>query len=407
MNIAHHWPKSWNEKVNTFLLFLPIWFVVIADWLEFNSKGVAGGMRLLSLALMLFVTVLKVKTHTRLFWLSLVFIPWLIIHIGLSFNLNAGIEDGIRYLIPIVVLFYAYAIRKQFAAFISFYILFVIVGDCWQIINYINWLRGVDQWFYMTTHTGVKYNHEISGLLRASGLVGFHGLFGFINLIGFFLTKRYYTGKYKSFFLGLMVVSLFLSFSYKAIGPFLIILFIESDKKAKILTGMFASLMLGVVLFPVKLLDFFVNAWNRISYYIIVGDSARAESYRVMFSETGIIGEGVGCFGGAASTKYISPYYQEVNFNWFNTTHLATTDTYFPHLFVELGLPGGLLYLMLLFAPLKWAVNKQARRMLWIIYIALFFDSLFSFALNNLSYCTYSLCLVYAIIAYEKSITTR
>ncbi|WP_158655209.1 hypothetical protein [Flavivirga eckloniae] len=138
----------------------------------------------------------------------------------------------------------------------------------------------------------------------------------------------------------------------------------------------------------------------RIKEYVTEGNSARAESYRVMFSDFSdfnLFGRGVGSFGGPSSVSYNSPVYQEVNFNWYVTTNLATTDTYYPHLFVETGIIGGLLYIFILLSPmlLKWKTDKF--KIVFIIYFALFIDSLFSYSLNNIAFLAVSLTFIYPI----------
>lgn len=398
---------TFYQKVNNGLILTPFLFIIVADWLEYEAKFWAGNLRVLGLLVMLLIVLFNRKTDKKLFLLTIIFIPILLYYILISFNIKAGLEDGFRYLTPIILLFYAYALRFKFSLIITGFLGFVIIGDLWQVVNYINVLRGVDQWFYMSTHTGFRYYHEISGVARANGLVAFHGVFGFINALGYFIAKQYYHGSKKKWILTLMVVSMFLSFSYKAIGFFMIVLFIESRYKVKILIGTALTLLLGLIVFPTRFFIFFADAWKRISYYIIEGDSARAESYFMMFKHTGFFGVGVGMFGGAASTKYLSPYYQEINFNWYQTTYLATTDTYYPHLFIELGLLGGLLYMTIILLPLLSGFKTPARKMLLIIYSLLLFDSLFSFALNNIAYIIYSLSFTYAIINYETSTSNR
>ncbi|MCB0745679.1 MAG: hypothetical protein KDC67_17380, partial [Ignavibacteriae bacterium] len=130
------------------------------------------------------------------------------------------------------------------------------------------------------------------------------------------------------------------------------------------------------------------------------------ESYRVMFNEIGnfnLFGQGVGVFGGPASTAYNSWYYKMVGFNWYDTKwlNLTTTDTFPPHLFVELGIIGGLLYLLVLITPLFRKKFNKRYLLVLAIYFCLFFDMLFSFSLNNLDYLLFSLVFVYPILYYK------
>ena len=85
----------------------------------------------------------------------------------------------------------------------------------------------------------------------------------------------------------------------------------------------------------------------------------------------------------------------------YGLERLATTDTYYPHLFVELGILGAVSYLIFIFTPLIKPISKKKWLTLIAIYLALLFDSLFSFALNNVAYLMLSIVLVYPIIVYE------
>ena len=73
-----------------------------------------------------------------------------------------------------------------------------------------------------------------------------------------------------------------------------------------------------------------------------------------------LFGRGIGSFGGPSSVTYNSPVYPDTNFNWYYTIDLKTTDTFFPHLFVEVGFIGGLLYLLIILSPIffRWPKDK-------------------------------------------------
>ncbi len=394
---------SFEKAISKLLLMSPFITVFISDILQFTQKDLSGNIKFLSLFLMFGLVIIKRKVNIKLVFLFLIFLPIFFYHYFISFSINAATEEGIRYFFPVLILFYAYTLRKNFSVLLYFFLFFTILNDLWQIINYINWIRGVDQWFYNRTKDGIVFYNTISGVLRGTGLLGFFGTFGFLNLITFYLVKYYYSGKLKTLILTIMVISLFLSFSYKAIGPFLIILFLTHKNKLKIVLTVIYILILSFIIYPIKVLNFFENAMVRLNLYIFEGNSARSESYRVMFSKSGFFGRGIGTFGGPSSTKFNSPLYNEFNFNWYETTHLATTDTYFPHLFIEIGVIGALIYLLIIISPLlKRTFFKREYIMISIIYFSLFFDSMFSYSLNNLSYLILSLSLVYAISYFER-----
>jgi hypothetical protein len=359
---------------------------------------------------MFLYSILHLKFDRKIIVFFGVFIPVFFFHIYISFNLNAAIEEAIRYLFPVVVLFYGFSIRKHYLLVIYFIIGFAILNNLYQPIVYFNWWREVpEQWFYYKVNNGGSYYfNSTMGVIRGVGLMGFFASYGFLNLVSYFLVRQFYKGKYKKTILILLALGVIMSLSFKALGVFFLLLFVLNKHKTKFVMGGFCFVLLSIIIYPKKVLSFTDQLTMRIEVYITEGNSARAESYRVMFEDLTqfrILGRGVGSFGGASSTKYNSPVYNEVDFNWYDTKHLATTDTYFPHAFVELGLIGGGLYFLVVLSPLfKRYYKKEVLLTIFVIYFALFFDSLFSFALNNLGYLMISLVLVYPIIEYEKNI---
>lgn len=357
---------------------------------------------------MVLYVISKQKVNKNLVYVTLPFLPVLIYGVIHSFNIKAGISDGLRYLFPIVVLFYGYAIKDHFRLLLKFVIAFVIINFFVQIVNYVNWIRGVQQWFYYITEDGLVHYNQSAGIMRATGTVVFFGFFGFFNMIAFFLISKFYKGKFKMLLLGLSLFGLIASISYKAFGAFLIVVLIYYYKRIYKAILTLVLVVIGVYIsFPEISKSFSQDVALRIRLYITEGESARGESYRVMFNEISnfnLFGRGVGVFGGPGSTSYNSTFYKGVGFDWYDTAwlNLTTTDTYLPHLFVELGIIGGLMYLFILITPLFRKKLTEKLMMVLIIYFCLFFDMLFSFSLNNLEYLLFSLVFVYPIFAYQK-----
>ena len=335
----------------------------------------------------------------------LLFLPFFLYGIAHSFNLSAAIEDGLRYLFPIVALFYGYSIRKHLDLIIKFIIVFLLLNFIVQIFQYYFWSQGMRQWFYHVTPRGAWYYNAIMGMLRASGLVVYFAVFGYINMISFFLIQRYYQGRYKKWFLGISLLLLFASMSTKTIITFFIILiFIYYKKILNLITaGIIFAIML-MMAFPVQTKGFIDNLMYRFDAYLLMKKpSVRAETYILMWKDIfnfDLFGHGVGSFGGPASLKYNSPYYQEVHFTWPDTfwMKLTTVDTFPPHVFIELGIIGGLLFFLVLTSPI---IKRHIPVMVLIIYFSLFFDMLFTFSLASLEYMMYSLVLIYPVIYYE------
>ncbi|SFW63967.1 hypothetical protein SAMN02927921_02900 [Sinomicrobium oceani] len=390
---------------NTVVIF-PILLIFVSEYFRFVYPVAGLVLKLVSVILMVIIAIVYGKLDKKLVFFSFLVVPFLIVHFFASFSYRAACEELFRYLFPIVVLFYGYTLRKQFEVIFKFLLFFLILNYIAQIINYLLWWQGIDQWFYIYSPTGRVNIPAVSGILRATGLMGFFSVFGFFNIIMYFLISFLYEGKFKKILLISTVVFLFLSLSFKGIVTFFVLLFFLAKNKLKIFVTSLFTFLIVTIAFPLKVVFFVDNAIVRLRAYILEGTSARSESYRIMFRETGFLfGEGLGAFGGPASTKYNSPFYEEVNFNWFGLPNLQTTDTYYPHLFVELGFIGATLYLLIFFVPLfkLKQLNVKYLKIILIVYIALFLDALFTYSLNNLVYLSISMLLIYPIIYYGKS----
>ena len=397
-----------KTHITNFLILLPFILVYLGSTLTAFDKGLSSLLKFGAFTYMLIYLIMNRKFNKNLFFFTIIFIPFLLYGILISFSLKAGIDDGVRYLFPIVTLFYSYSIKKHFKVLLYFIIAFVLLNFITQLFNYYYSLQGGIQWFYYATEDGYRYVNKTAGILRATGTVVFFGFFGFFNLIAFFIINKFYIGKYKDFLLGITLFGLLGSISFKALGAFFIVLVVYYYKKIYKIAGYLLLLVIGVYFtYPAKINLFLENLILRIQLYITTGNSARSESYRVMFNEFAdfnLFGRGVGAFGGPASTKYNSPFYGEVNFNWFDAAwlNLSTTDTYLPHLFVELGIVGGILYFLVLITPLLKTKMNNKMMLVLVIYFCLFFDMLFSFSLNNLEYLFFSLIFVYPILNYNE-----
>ncbi|MDA9272399.1 hypothetical protein N9P44_00540 [Flavobacteriaceae bacterium] len=357
---------------------------------------------------MVFYSLLQLRFNRNLVIATSLFIPFLIYGVLNSFDIRAGISDGLRYLFPIIILFYSYAIKKQFPILLKFVVAFVILNFLVQIVNYVNWLRGIDQWFYYEINGEVYYN-RVAGIIRGTGVVVFFGFFGFLNLISFFLITNYYHGRFKKTLLAIAVFGILGSMSYKTIGTFLLVLFVYYYKHfIKVLSALAVLVSVVFFSFAEKGILFLESFYLRISLYVTGSKTARSESYRVMIEEItdfNLFGKGVGVFGGPASIKYNSPYYFEKSFNWYDAEwlNLVTTDTFYPHPFVELGIIGAIVYLSVLCVPLMRKKITKNWVFTALIFFAIFFDAIFSFSLNNPEFLMFSLVFAYPILHYYDS----
>lgn len=393
-----------NDIFSNILIVLPFVIILASEVLLPIYPPLSSIFKVLAVLYMFFYSILGLKFHGSFLVLLALFLPFFIYGIFHSFSINAALSEGFRYLFPFAVLMYSYTIRRHFKFLLAAFIIFVLINDFWQIVNYVNWMRGVTQWFYNKDLYGHQYSNNASGIIRASGVVGFFGLHGFINLIAFFLAKKYYKGKYKTMLLSIFVVSLFLSFSYKTIGTLLVLLFVQYKNKLRFFQVVGGLLLVAIILIPKVVSSMGDSIVLRVEQYITEGYSARAESYRVMFAEVekfDLFGRGVGSFGGPASVTYNSPIYSEYRFNWYDFPNLPTTDTYFPHLFVEMGIIGGLLYLFVIMAPFALSWKRDKFELVVAFYFALFFDALFSYSLNNVAFLIFSLGFLYPLYYFK------
>ena len=394
-----------KDIFSNILILLPFVTILVSEILLPIVPPLSSVLKVVAVLYMFMYAFMGLKFHGSFLILLGLFLPFFVYGILHSFSINAALSEGFRYLFPFAVLMYGYTVRRHFKFLLSAFIIFVLINDFWQIVNYINWLRGVTQWFYSTDLYGNRYFNASSGIIRASGIVGFFGLHGFVNLIAFFLARKYYNGKRKKLLLSIFLVSLFLSFSYKTIGTLLVLLFIQYKNKLKFFQIVGGLFIIALIAIPKVLASMGESIVLRVEQYVTEGDSARAESYRVMIEETAnfnLFGRGVGSFGGPASVTYHSPVYSEYRFNWFDFPDLPTTDTYFPHLFVEMGIIGGLLYLLVIMAPFALSWKRDKFELVFAFYFALFFDALFSYSLNNIAFLIFSLGFIYPMYFYKE-----
>lgn len=307
-----------------------------------------------------------------------------------SFDHRAATEELLRFLFPITILLNLYKNRSSLKSIAHFFIIITISNNIYQIYAYFAHLGGLP--------TLLPPRFEAGYIIRAQGWVGFFSLFGFMNFCAFLITRHTDTiksnRKLLSYFFAVFSA---LSLSAKVIMGFIIYFILTTKGKNTIRTCAFSLVVLSaIVISPPKIITELLEVTDsKISFYIIEGNSARSESYRVMAQslvQPNILGEGLGSFGGPASTKYGSPLYSKYNFNWYGLEgQLATTDTLYPHVFVELGLLGGASFLAFLFM-----YGQKRRSTIWRAIVVIFLlDNLVSFSILSPPYFfSAALCMI-------------
>lgn len=368
-----------SRYIAQFTRISPLCILIVAEMLRNTDDTLASQLKLLSFVLMLIISVIQSRWRCNQ-WLLLcssVYVVVLVVSLLFSFNLQAGIEELIRFLFLPVILFYGYSLRHNAHSLFNFIIFVAFCSNLFQIYQYLNYFYGIGPTIYDLRSKDGGYFLN----------VGFFGISNaIVNLSAYVLVIIKENFRFKSLLSTFFFIFCFLTFSYKTI-PFLFFAFFifTKNKTSKIFVSVSFIALLSV--FSPLFYDMYELLIRKIEVYVLVGNSARYESYRVMIeylSEFNLFGAGLGSFGGPASVTYNSPLYAKYDFFWFKTTNLSTTDTFYPHLFVELGWVGGLLFFVIFFVPLLPSAG-DARKINYFLAAALLFESLFSFGLLNLT----------------------
>ncbi|PRX36241.1 hypothetical protein B0G75_101430 [Paraburkholderia sp. BL18I3N2] len=355
-------------------------------------------VKLGAFVLLAFAILLRPRFH-KLIALIVPFMLTLYIAMWRTFNVNAGGEEFMRFLAPMAITVAMFAYRSKLSPVIFMFFAVVLSNDFFQCYFYLAY--GLKLPLFLP----VKFD---SGLyLRAQGWIGFFSEFSFINFCGFLVCRHYQPTQRSQGAAWIFLTFALLGVSFKIFATIAVYFIVA--RKLPLRSFIAALSAIGVALFALMagLLDPLIKiAMAKISFYVVAGNSARAESYRVMFQSLmkgNIFGEGLGSFGGPASVKYHSPLYSIYHFNWYGLgSTLTTTDTFYPHLFVELGVLGAILWLA--FMILYGQVSK--RRHVWLFLVGAFcFDNIFSMSFVSASYVFSALMLMYLFSDNGSSIS--
>ncbi|PQV49945.1 hypothetical protein [Paraburkholderia sp. BL21I4N1] len=346
-------------------------------------------VKIFAFCLLLLAISLRPRLH-RLIVLAapLLFVLW----IGLvrSFNADAGMEEFLRFLFPIVITVALFAYRDRIDTVLTVFFVVVLSNDLFQCYFYLAYLTGLPVLLPIRIDSGL--------FLRAQGWMGFFSEFSFINFCAFLLCRQYKPTERSRALSWLFVLFALLGFSFKMFATLAVYPLIARKVSPRVwlMGGAAAGAALWVI--ANGYLDSLLNvASAKISFYIVEGNSARAESYRVMFeslAKGNFFGEGLGSFGGPASVKYGSPLYGYYHFNWYGLgSILKTTDTFYPHLFVEIGLLGALVWLGFV---LRYGQGQRVGMPWLFVVLAFCFDNIFSMAFVSPSYVFSALLVMHA-----------
>ena len=303
---------------------------------------------------------------------SVIFILFLCLSLSNRYSFEAAIEEGIRFLLIILILLNYKNYQRYSVVFFKPLIIFAIIS------NFV-YLNSV---FFENSLTAV-----FPAKIKDGGSIVNGGLFSltsaFLNMCCLIILKDT-KGFMKLISYLYFALNTFLSVSFKII-PYLVMTLLSYGRVYFVIV--LSCLISSIIYMSEFILKYWFILLEKVNFYILIGNSARFEGYRVLQEELEniiFIGYGLGSFGGPSSIKYNSPYYESFGFNWFYTTNMNTIDTFYPHLFIELGLLGGIVYLSLLI----FIFLKSCKVYLWSVFILAFliFDSFFSFGLKNSLY---------------------
>ncbi|WP_134143539.1 hypothetical protein [Paraburkholderia sp. BL6665CI2N2] len=315
-----------------------------------------------------------------------------------SFDGSAAAEEMARFVFPVVITMALYAYRTSLRPVVIAFVTVVVSNDLFQCYAYAVHIAGLPAFITERIDSGLY--------LRAQGWIGFFSEFSFMNFCAFVLCRHYWRTRQARRAGWLFLVFAVLGLSFK-LSPVLVAYFLVAHKNSLRAYAVAAITAIAATAVAISgLLDkLFGVAATKMSLYLIAGNSARAESYRVMgdsLLKGNFLGEGLGSFGGPASVKYNSPLYSTYNFKWYGMQGvLKTTDTFYPHLFVELGICGALVWLAFV---LLYGQHDRRATMWRFMAAAIAFDNVFSMSFLSASYI-FSAVLTMYLFSQPKAAT--
>lgn len=341
------------------------------------NQDYSKNLKLISLVLTLLI-LYKRKSHYLILLLPIIFAIFFY-NLFFSFNIKAGVEELVRYLIPITIAIAFYNVKDYSVGFSNFLLIYILSNNIYGIYS------------VFAQQINLPLINEIrqeGGLLRLQGWSIYFSAYAYLNFAAYLVVSYRPFGiwliRNKYWRLFFVANSLF-AMSLKIIFVWIFyIYFCHKGHRRYLMLALFVSSLAIAFMLNSNIFDGIIS---KINYYIVVGDSARYESYRVMFKniflDINIFGYGLGSFGGASSIVYNSPLYSQYRFQWYEMEGLLkTVDAFYPHLFVELGLIGAVAYI---YFVTRYGLGKLSPVGLCLL-IGIVVDSMFSFAMISVSY---------------------
>jgi len=384
-------------RLGAWLIAASLFVFCISDTMLALEVSSSPLVKLIAFGLVGAAIVLRPRFHRGIFLVGPLLIS-LIIGQTRAYDQSAGIEEFLRFLSPVLITIGLFAYRDNVSPVLKTFFFIVFSNDLYQAWAYLAGITGLPMLLPVRLDSGL--------FIRAQGWMGFFSEFSFINFCAFVFCRRYRPTKLSRHASWIFVSFTLLGFSFKILPA--LALYPLTTRKLRwqswlcIAAG---SAALMAILASGYLDTITGLVVQKIGFYVLDGNSARAESYRVMTESLvkwNFLGEGLGSFGGPASVKYGSPLYSMYHFNWYGLgAVLKTTDTFYPHLFVELGLFGGVIWLWIV---LQYG-NSNHPNKTWLLFVSMFcFDNAFSLAFVSASYVFSALLAMY-LFRHEGTVT--
>jgi len=385
------------DNIGATMIAFSFWTLCISDLLLSIGDSRSQYIKITGYVILLLAISLRPRFHRRIY---LAFPLTFCFSIGMirTFNMAAGIDELLRFMFPLVITFAIYAYRESLEVLLSSLILIALTNNIFQCYFYFSYASGLPLLLPARLDNGV--------LLRAQGWIGFFSEYAFLNFCAFITLREFGKGRASKYLANTFLLFSILAFSLKLIAVTAAYPLLKNNSKGRFILLSLALISTLTLLQGSQITPYTNIIQSKISLYLTEGNSARTESYRVMaesLSNFNILGEGLGGFGGPASTTYNSPLYSKYNFNWFGLEGiLKTTDTFYPHLFVELGLLGGTIWLYMV---ILYGQGKNRNALWWYVLLAFCIDNLASMGFLSPAY-VFSAILVMYSLSYKSHINS-
>ncbi|MDR3572042.1 MAG: hypothetical protein P4L81_07740 [Candidatus Pacebacteria bacterium] len=389
-----------TNSLGSWILAIAYIAFCIGDMMLQVNEDLSSPIKIIAFGLLALALLYRPRFH-RLIWLLLPLGGVMLVATVRSFNKSAAVEELSRFAFPIAITVTIYAYRTSLRPVIVTFIAVVISNDLFQCYAYAAHVAGLPALITERIDSGLY--------LRAQGWIGFFSEFSFMNFCAFVLCRRYWITRKSMRASWIFMLFAVLGLSFKLFPVVVAYFIIERKNSFRTVLVVVVGTVTTAAAMVTGLLDKFVDvASTKVLLYIVAGNSARAESYRVLFESFAggnVFGEGLGSFGGPASVKYNSPLYSSYNFKWYGMDNvLKTTDTFYPHLFVEIGLVGACIWMVFVF--LYGQLDRRDATWKFMV-VAFAFDNIFSMSLLSASYVFSALLTMYlfSLSRCETSLT--